>query len=205
MVGSMMMGFADVPLEIRRARKSKSVLTPSSQIGEASELSNGTGTSHQPGSSIQISSSGTDQHALSSPARDGDRSMSKISSTNSVSSSETDFGEPNVHSIHSRGSNAMQLSPKVSEVSSSKEVPSKKDYRILQTSSGVAVGTSKALGKIIIAGIKSPFEVSLSAARGFHNVPRLYGDDTVRPHERITGVWSGLRVAGKVSTMWYCQ
>lgn len=200
MVGSMMMGFADVPLEIHRARKSTGVPTPS-QNGEASESCSGTGNSHQPGSSIQGPSSGTHEHAISSLPRGGDIAVPKTPSINYIPSGDTDSAEFYAHSIHSRGGDTIKLSPTESKVSSSKEVSPKKDYRILQTSSGVAVGTSKALGKIIIAGLKSPFEISLSAARGFHNVPRLYGDDTVRPHERITGVWSGLRAAGKVSTL----
>ena len=36
------------------------------------------------------------------------------------------------------------------------------------------------------------------AARGFHNVPALYGDETVRPPERITGIISGFEAMGKV-------
>jgi hypothetical protein len=187
-----MMGFADVPLEIRRARKSKGVPTPS-QNDEVSDLSNGAGRIlHRLGSSTQAPSCSTYQHIPSSLDRHGDLAMTKTSST-SLDSHLTSSGE-----------NAkIPLSPATPEATSSNEASPKRDYRILQTSNGVVVGTSKAVGKIIVAGLKSPFEVTLSAARGFHNAPRLYGDDTVRPYERITGVWSGLQAAGKVGTLRY--
>ena len=41
-------------------------------------------------------------------------------------------------------------------------------------------------------------DFTLSLAKGFHNAPKLYGDSSVRPHDRITGFQSGLRAAGKV-------
>ena len=39
-------------------------------------------------------------------------------------------------------------------------------------------------------------DLSLAIAQGFHNAPRLYGDDTVRTAPRINGIRSGLRAAG---------
>ncbi|KAI9694531.1 MAG: hypothetical protein M1822_000147 [Bathelium mastoideum] len=40
-----------------------------------------------------------------------------------------------------------------------------------------------------------PFDLSLAVAQGFHNAPRLYGDETVRRPPRITGWRSGMRAA----------
>ncbi|KAJ9667711.1 hypothetical protein H2201_002246 [Coniosporium apollinis] len=40
---------------------------------------------------------------------------------------------------------------------------------------------------------KAPMDLSLAVAQGFHNAPRLYGDDTVRRPIRISGFHSGLR------------
>lgn len=54
-----------------------------------------------------------------------------------------------------------------------------------QTGSGLKVS-----GKAII---KAPMELQLAIAQGFHNAPRLYGDETVRRPRRITGFKSGLR------------
>lgn len=194
------MGFADVPIEIRRARKSKGAQIPSSQKGESSEVTHGIEASQRRRFSVQTPSTDTHQYIPSSPASNRPSNIVENLCKGSTSSSDAVSGDLYADSTHSTEVEGMQPSPATSEALNSNEAAPKKDYQILQTSNGVVLGTSKAIGKIIVAGLKSPFEVSLSAARGFHNVPRFYGDDTVRPQERITGVWSGLKAAGKVST-----
>ncbi|KAI0883512.1 glycosyltransferase family 1 protein [Annulohypoxylon maeteangense] len=42
----------------------------------------------------------------------------------------------------------------------------------------------------------APVDLFLALAQGFHNAPRLYGDDTVRRPIRVTGIRSGLKAAG---------
>ncbi|KAH6687807.1 hypothetical protein F5X68DRAFT_268554 [Plectosphaerella plurivora] len=60
-----------------------------------------------------------------------------------------------------------------------------------------ALAASESVGKIVTTGVKSPMNFCLGLAKGFRNVPRLYGDDTVRPVEKVTDLPSGLKVAGK--------
>lgn len=57
--------------------------------------------------------------------------------------------------------------------------------------------TGKSVSRIVGAGLKSPMDFSLGIARGFHNAPKLYGDDTVRPQTKVTDLQSGLKAAGK--------
>ena len=38
-----------------------------------------------------------------------------------------------------------------------------------------------------------PMNITLALTQGFHNAPRLYGDETVRRPPRVTGIHSGLR------------
>ncbi|KAF2732692.1 UDP-Glycosyltransferase/glycogen phosphorylase [Polyplosphaeria fusca] len=59
-----------------------------------------------------------------------------------------------------------------------------------------AVGTGKGLGRIVGAGFKSPMEFSLNVAKGFHNVPKLYGDE-VRQVDKVTDLQSGVKTAVK--------
>jgi len=40
-------------------------------------------------------------------------------------------------------------------------------------------------------------DFTLSLAKGFHNAPKLYGDETVRKSEKIVDLQSGLKAAGK--------
>jgi UDP:flavonoid glycosyltransferase YjiC (YdhE family) len=60
-----------------------------------------------------------------------------------------------------------------------------------------AVTGARAIGRIASAGMKSPLDFTMGLAKGFHNAPKLYGDDTVRPSEKITGFGSGLKAAAK--------
>ncbi|KAI2617246.1 glycosyltransferase family 1 protein [Hypomontagnella submonticulosa] len=52
------------------------------------------------------------------------------------------------------------------------------------------------MGKTGRALAHAPVDLSLALAQGFHNAPRLYGDETVRRPIRVTGIRSGLRAAG---------
>lgn len=61
-----------------------------------------------------------------------------------------------------------------------------------------AIGAGKGIQRIVAAGMKSPMDFTLGIARGFHNAPKLYGDDTVRPQAKVTDFQSGLKAAGKV-------
>lgn len=47
------------------------------------------------------------------------------------------------------------------------------------------------------AVLKAPMDITHNVARGFHNLPKMYGDETVRPLEKVTDVQSGLQAAGK--------
>ncbi|KAI0379590.1 glycosyltransferase family 1 protein [Hypomontagnella monticulosa] len=52
------------------------------------------------------------------------------------------------------------------------------------------------MGKTGRALAHAPVDLSLALAQGFHNAPRLYGDETVRRPIRVTGMQSGLKAAG---------
>ncbi|KAF2730956.1 UDP-Glycosyltransferase/glycogen phosphorylase [Polyplosphaeria fusca] len=55
--------------------------------------------------------------------------------------------------------------------------------------------------KASVAILKTPMNMTLALTQGFHNAPRLYGDETVRRPPRITGFHSGLR-AGRDEFVW---
>lgn len=60
-----------------------------------------------------------------------------------------------------------------------------------------AMDTGKGVRKIIGAGFSSPMDFTMGLAKGFHNAPKLYGDDTVRKSEQVTDFRSGIRAATK--------
>lgn len=60
-----------------------------------------------------------------------------------------------------------------------------------------ALSTTQGALRFASAGIKSPMDFTLNLARGFHNAPKLYHDETVRPPPKITDFSSGVRAASK--------
>lgn len=56
---------------------------------------------------------------------------------------------------------------------------------------------SKGVGRLARTLVQAPIDMSVSFTKGFHNVPKMWGDDTVRPQERITDFKSGMRAVGK--------
>ena len=99
-----------------------------------------------------------------------------------------------------------QLSPKPdnasrSRVRSRNEYGSGKDHDMLRQT---GVHTSKGLGRFAKALVQSPMELSMSFTKGFHNLPKLWGDDTVRPQAQVSDFMSGAKAAGKEFGLgWY--
>jgi hypothetical protein len=66
-----------------------------------------------------------------------------------------------------------------------------------QAAAKVAVEAGKGLGRVVTASLKMPVLTLHGITRGFHNMPKLYGEE-VREYENVTGIKSGLRVSAKV-------
>lgn len=60
------------------------------------------------------------------------------------------------------------------------------------------VAAGLAASKLFVVGLKSPMTFAMNIAKGLHNAPKLYRDRSVRETEKITGISSGVRAAGKV-------
>jgi len=56
--------------------------------------------------------------------------------------------------------------------------------------------THKGLGRFVKAVVQSPMDISMSFTKGFHNLPKAWGDDTVRPRPQINDFVSGAKTAG---------
>ncbi|KFZ02573.1 hypothetical protein V500_00118 [Pseudogymnoascus sp. VKM F-4518 (FW-2643)] len=88
-----------------------------------------------------------------------------------------------------------QLSPKKdgasrSRVHSWNQSSSGKDHDMLRQT---GVHTSKGYGRIVKAVVQSPMDLSMSITEGFHNAPKLWGDDTMRPQQQVSDFKSGAR------------
>ena len=56
---------------------------------------------------------------------------------------------------------------------------------------------SKGVGRMAKTTAEAPMDFSVGLARGLHNLPKLWGDDTVRQHYPVRGIKSGAIAAGQ--------
>lgn len=67
----------------------------------------------------------------------------------------------------------------------------------LDAALGASLETGKGVTRVVETGVKTPMNFCMGLAKGFRNAPRLYNDDTVRKQEKVTGLASGVVLAGK--------
>ena len=167
-ISGLMMGVADVPMDIFRAFPRKASSSGIEEDREAADTS--------------------EASLLSSPT-----ASSKTPSTAERQSEGSGQSKDNT-SVQEGAKEDVSPARKPSSRSPSAEGSERRKG----VSLGDAIGAGRGFGRVVDAGIKSPMDFTLSIAKGFHNAPRLYGDTSVRPHEHISGFQSGLKAAGKV-------
>lgn len=69
------------------------------------------------------------------------------------------------------------------------------DSRDMLRPSGIHV--SKGAGRFVRALVQGPVNISVNLTRGMHNIPKLWGDDTVRPQERVSDLRTGVKAVGR--------
>jgi UDP:flavonoid glycosyltransferase YjiC (YdhE family) len=199
-LGNLSMGVADMPVEILKAlRIASNDVHKAHEKHKLSPDASGTttpATGHEHGAATPpTTQASTDSladpsvspitHTDSADSRIGRRpsAMSRVLSPDGHSHSHS-------HSHHRSGSSGSPRRHYGDE-------PPKPSDDLAHITVESALGGARAAGRIVSAGMKSPMDFTLSLAQGFHNAPKLYGDTTVRKTEKITGLQSGLRVAGK--------
>ncbi len=222
-MASLSMGVADFPVELFKAAKKKQV--QKSKDGEdtpraSTDNRNKTPSELSPSDSASRSQSHLNLASLngelaklptsssaSTVTGDGD-SSTQISSTTPATSVPSGPGHSRGDSLRdalsgrlsrsrSRSGSPRRLSKPCSPFRKDKEPEQTEPFDPSKITMENAIGASKGISRIVGAGLKSPMDFTLGLARGFHNAPKLYGDDTVRPHPKVTDFQSGLRAAGK--------
>ena len=221
-MGSMMMGVADFPIEIFRAL-SKS--TSSSSTGEDSKPSSSTSPSTStlglttsqsscilPSGSLSPSTNASTTtlsdssqnssdpttpvpiHAIArkplSPLASNQQRVDYVSTEPTSGQGQTDPYE--------RSPPASTISSSASRMPSQQRRPDRSPSRGNQMTFETALAGGKGVGRIVGAGLKSPLDFTLGIAKGFHNAPKLYGDQSVRQADKVTDFQSGLKAAGRV-------
>jgi len=184
---TMMMGFADMPIETLKALKihpdatkkktkpakgaDKSDAASDKPLLEGTESSSGAATpsTSRSGSTFNFQES---LNKIQTPTSPGGRSGSM---TGSLGGNQD-------------GSRSSSQGPKPDEPKGSKD-----PRKYMETAMGSAEGVQRIVG----AGFKSPMDFTMNLSKGFRNAPKLYGDDSVRKPEKVTDFKSGIRAAGR--------
>lgn len=187
--GNMAMGVADIPSETLKAFPIPSVSSRQQSQASRPTTASQSETSHADGRSVSPEQNQSDFNAQESLPR-----VRSPPSLSSISSPTSNFG-----SSAMSGASQGQLSPKQDRPSRihfhrRNKSSADMDYDMLRHT---GVHTSKGLGRIVKTALQSPMDVSVSLTKGFHNAPKLWGDDTVRPQEQIKDFKSGVRAVGK--------
>lgn len=193
-IGSLMMGFADFPVEILKALKVKQP-ERSEAGGKLKDTESADATyDDKPadGTTDQNESVKEEGRPLESPAMSGGDSHNSPTSGTHCSSL--------AHALSGHSRRPSQNQRPSSDTSTEKTKPPARETSPYGShiSLEAALGAGKGVSRIVGAGLKSPMDFTLGLARGFHNAPKLYGDESVRTPEKITGFQSGLKAAGKV-------
>lgn len=225
-----MMGVADFPVEIFKTFASKSSEEPRDETDTqkpvtesvleaapgierpdaASMITETSQTSSNPSSARLVSS----EYDLSRSSTSDSRNSQTASTQGALSPSLSLQQSSEIHANLASSSQAKY--EHTGESTQAKElIPSEESSRLsapqpssegndYQLSLDAAIGAGKGVSRIVGAGLKSPMDFTLSLAKGFHNAPKLYGDESVRQADRVTGFQSGLRAAGKVCISCKC-
>lgn len=188
------MAIADMPREMFKARSRSKSAAQTEDSGSPSPPDQSTSNLAQtPGESEE-----------SKETRDsGLDSSSTLNNTYTTTPTVHVEDEPDSHAAGTDAASIVTSSAATTASGSSRPAPPKRQSFSRRDSSPVgmsidaAVGAGKSVGKIVSTGVKSPMNFCLGLAKGFRNVPTLYNDETVRPVEKVTGIGSGLKVAGK--------
>ena len=174
------MGVADFPLEIFKALNNKSE--------EETKIASSAGPvlPETSGGTLDSSSLASETQSNTDASRDiATQSADRFQRSPRTSTPEESLPKPSSH----RNSAICGPSPRS---------PSSTAGHARQLSFNTAVEAGKGVGRIVEVGLKSPMDFTLALARGFHNAPKLYGDESVRRAGKVTDFQSGLREAGKV-------
>jgi hypothetical protein len=182
---TMMMGFADMPIETLKALKIHPDATkkkPKPAKGSDQAAASVDNASEKP--SIDRTDSSND---ASTPGQDLTPSTSRSGSTFNFQESLAKIQSPT-------GSRSGSLAPGQNEGRKPDDPKASKDPRkYMETAMGSAEGVQRIVG----AGFKSPMDFTMNLSKGFRNAPKLYGDDSVRKPEKVTDFKSGIRAAGR--------
>ena len=200
----MSMGVADLPIDVLRSLKLASSenkdKASSRKSSDAGTITTSTSSIAPPSSTANSGTETPRSEATTAVTSDyGDMTPSQPLSHRSETGDLKEY--KHLTATQSKNSSSSQNSPPRSR--SRSPASTAQDRQRKQTTPWTVesvVGAGKGVSRIVGEGLKSPMDFTMGLAKGFHNAPKLYGDDTVRQSEKVTDFKSGIRAAGRELT-----
>lgn len=176
----MAMGLADIPSETWRAMN-----VPGEHSRQKSRASSSTDLGSVPGS-----------HARNP-------SISSKTSTNNGTDAEAQEPPSQTRKLFTRSKtmpthSPQDPSPARSPLSTNNSLdPAEQAGKQADMMQPTGVHVSRGAGRFAKSLLQGPIDISVNLTRGMHNVPKLWGDTTVRPQERVTDFRSGMKAVGR--------
>jgi hypothetical protein len=194
-VGGMMMGLADVPSETWRAMRMPA--TRSRQQSQASlpTIASTSRAANTREASILSNSHGQSETSLI--AKDSVASVAPVESSDAISGRATPSSNADSSSVSgpSQGPlNPKQDDPSLGRLRSRNGSGLGQNQDMLRPT---GVHMTKGAGRFARAVVQGPVDISVNLTRGMHNIPKLWGDTTVRPQERVSDFRSGVKAVGR--------
>ncbi|KAL2002776.1 hypothetical protein VTN02DRAFT_5994 [Thermoascus thermophilus] len=199
-IGDWVMGFADVPHEIKRGLKNTPAHTHSSgsSISQSPPQAAASESSASAQSRLSVQSAGSSQQSVGHS--NGSRtSVAEESGRSGIDGAGSETASNSRHSSRHGGTEFRRGSTSEGHRRSSSVRGADTDAASnpVQTGLETALKASRIATKLFNMSLRAPMDFTLAISKGFHNAPRLYGDDTVREAHRVTGIKSGFKAAGK--------
>lgn len=188
-VGEMVGGLAEIPAETYRAARTPfNKNRAQSQSTKSSTVEDKLASTSRQEAAARTKSPTHNQTSLNEQHQINGQTAPDQSSLSSSASNLT----PNVAHITSQGPKRRDSSTSVSRTSTDLGPSKNRDMM-----HGTSAHASKGFGRFAKAAIDSPLDLSMGIAKGFHNTPKLWGDDTVRPQPQVKDMKSGFQAIGK--------
>ncbi|KAF2023757.1 UDP-Glycosyltransferase/glycogen phosphorylase [Setomelanomma holmii] len=168
-VGGMMMGLADVPSETWRHLQIPAVQSSFSSVPLR-------------------------QSETSSIVEDSLAHIQSLDDVSDRSSPTSNIGSSSMLGPLHGQSRTKQENASLSRFHSWSESGPSKDPDMLRPT---GVNMSKGARRFVKAAVQEPVDISLDLTRGMHDTPKLWRNDTMRPQERVSGLRSGVKAAGR--------
>ncbi|KZF22019.1 glycosyltransferase family 1 protein [Xylona heveae TC161] len=199
-MGSLMMGFADFPIEIVRSVKDLNKNAGPQGCRDEKQAPERTGGNSETSSLAPESGSDTAPHepehpeAVKSPIDPSDSSSQTQPKSSAVLSKPPSRGDSMAQAVSGKLGRPFTRSRSNSPSGRPRACSDSPANRVTLEA---MIGAGKSAARIVDAGVKSPMDFTVALAKGFHNAPKLYNDNSVRQLDKVTGIQSGLKAAGK--------